>query len=139
MSHQAQVWLLIMIVSGFKKIKILLSPSSSSSFNYDILVLAGLSLNHKIKYCWLACVLIAFYVVRSLGSRPPQLSPGMVHGSEPPKLHGQMISLGSNHLVYQDMYTFKYDFSWVKTNVVSVNLWIIIFASIDLIKDNCDV
>ena len=61
------------------------------------------------------------------------------NGPEPPKLHGQMISLGSNHLVYQDMYTFKYDFSWVKTNVVSVNLWIIIFASIDLIKDNCDV
>ena len=59
--------------------------------------------------------------------------------SEPPKLHGQMISLGSNHSVYQDMYLFKCDFSRVQTNVVSVNLWIIIFASIDLIKDNYDV
>ena len=54
MSHQAQVWLFTMIVSGFKKIKILLSPSSASSFNYDILVLAGLPLNQTftVKETW---------------------------------------------------------------------------------------
>ena len=54
MSHQAQVWFFTMIVSGFKKIKILLSPSSSSSFNYDILVLAGLPLNQTftVKETW---------------------------------------------------------------------------------------
>ena len=34
----------------------------------------------------------------------------------------KLFQTSSNHLVYQDMYTFKNDFYRVQTNVVSVNL-----------------
>ena len=44
----------------------------------------------------------------------------------------QLFQTSSNHLVYQDMYTFKNDFYRVQTNVVSVNLWLIILTSGDL-------